>query len=138
MNLHPYDTLCHDTTRHNKQWNTTLWAQQHYKIKNFSMGNMVIWFPKGKKEHTKKLKKWWFGVTKLEMISSQLDFGSHKLRNMISIRLGRVFSSNFFGNYSSNIAKVNFGLKSINNNFKVEYIGGDSITKSFVIGFIEN
>jgi hypothetical protein len=43
-----------------------------------------------------------------------------------------------FGNFGSNIAKVNFNLELINNNSKVESIGRDSIAKSFVIGFIKN
>ncbi len=32
-----------------RQWNTTLWAQQNHKIKIFSMGDIILWFPKGKK-----------------------------------------------------------------------------------------
>jgi hypothetical protein len=28
----------------------TLWAQQHYKIKNFSMGDIILWFPKSKRD----------------------------------------------------------------------------------------
>ncbi len=68
-----------------KQWNTTLWAQQHYKINNFFMGNMVPQFLESKKEHTEKFKKWWFGAIELEMIPSQLNFGNHKLKNRFSI-----------------------------------------------------
>jgi hypothetical protein len=30
------------------------------------MGDIVIWFPKGKKEHTKKFQKWWFGSCKIQ------------------------------------------------------------------------
>jgi hypothetical protein len=30
------------------------------------MGNMVRWFPKGKKEHIEKFKKQWFGSYKIE------------------------------------------------------------------------
>jgi hypothetical protein len=33
------EVVDHTNTR---QWNTTLWAQQHYKINNISMGDMVI------------------------------------------------------------------------------------------------
>ncbi len=102
------------------------------------MGDMVLWFPKGRKEHIEKFKKWWFGAIKLEMISIQLKFGSHKLKNMIFIKLGRVLSGKKIENFGSNIAKVNSGLESIYNNSKVESIGGDSIAKSLVIGFIEN
>jgi hypothetical protein len=43
-----------------------LWAQQHHKVKNFSMGDIVLWFPKGKREHTKKFKNWWFGMYKIK------------------------------------------------------------------------
>jgi len=50
-----------------KQWNKTLWAQQHYKIKNFFMGDMVFWFPKGRKENGEKFEKWWFSAIELEI-----------------------------------------------------------------------
>jgi hypothetical protein len=40
-----------------RQWNTMSWAQQNHKIKIFFMGNIIIWFLKGIKEHTKKFKK---------------------------------------------------------------------------------
>jgi hypothetical protein len=30
-----------------RQWNTTLWAQKNHKIKTFSMGDTIFWFPKG-------------------------------------------------------------------------------------------
>ncbi len=40
-----------------RQWNTTLWAQQNHKIKIFSMGDIVIQFPKGKKKHIEKFLK---------------------------------------------------------------------------------
>jgi hypothetical protein len=40
-----------------REWNTMLWVQQNHKIKTFSMGDIVIWFPKGKKEHTRKFRK---------------------------------------------------------------------------------
>ncbi len=30
-------------------------AQQNHKIKIFSMGDIVIWFPMGRKENTKKI-----------------------------------------------------------------------------------
>jgi hypothetical protein len=49
-----------------RQWNITLWAQQNHKIKNFSMGDIVLWFPKGKKEHTGIFLKWWFGPYKIQ------------------------------------------------------------------------
>ncbi len=111
-----------------KQWNTTLWAQQDYKIKNFFMGNMALQFPKGKKEHTEKFLKWWFGAIELEMISSQLNFNSHKIKNRISIKLGRMLFDKEFGIFGSNVVKVNSTLKSINYNFKVESIKGNSIT----------
>jgi hypothetical protein len=29
------------------------------------MGDMILWFPKGKKEHNEKFKKWWFGPYKM-------------------------------------------------------------------------
>jgi len=40
-----------------RQWNTTLWAQQNHKINIFSMGDIILWFPKSKKEHNEKFKK---------------------------------------------------------------------------------
>jgi hypothetical protein len=49
-----------------RQWNTTLSAQQNHKIKIFSMGDKVLWFPKDRKEHTKKFKNWWFGPFKIQ------------------------------------------------------------------------
>jgi len=30
------------------------------------MGNMIIWFLKGRKEHIIKFKKWWFGPYKVQ------------------------------------------------------------------------
>jgi hypothetical protein len=33
------------------QLNITLWDQQNHKIKTFSMEDIVVWFPKGKKNH---------------------------------------------------------------------------------------
>jgi len=41
-------------------------VQQNHKIKVFFMEDTVIWFLKGKKEHTKKFKKWWFGLYKIQ------------------------------------------------------------------------
>jgi hypothetical protein len=38
-----------------------LWAQQNHKIKTFSIGPTIMWFPKGK-----KFKKWWFGSYKIQ------------------------------------------------------------------------
>jgi hypothetical protein len=35
-----------------RQWNTMFWLQQNHKIYIFSMGDIVLWFPKGKNEHT--------------------------------------------------------------------------------------
>jgi hypothetical protein len=49
-----------------KKWNTSLWVQQNHKIKTFSMGDIIHWFPKGRKEHTEKFKKWWFGPYKIQ------------------------------------------------------------------------
>jgi hypothetical protein len=43
-----------------------LWAQQNHKIKTFSMGTTIMWFPKGKKEHIRKFLKWWFGSYKIQ------------------------------------------------------------------------
>jgi hypothetical protein len=40
-----------------REWNMMLWVQQNHKIKTFSMGDIVFWFPKGRKEHTQKFKK---------------------------------------------------------------------------------
>jgi hypothetical protein len=48
-----------------RQWNTMLWAQQNHKIKTFSMGDIVIWFPKGRQEHIEKFFKPWFGTYKI-------------------------------------------------------------------------
>jgi hypothetical protein len=39
-----------------RQWNTLLWAQQNHKIKNNSMGDIIIWLPKGKNKHIGKNK----------------------------------------------------------------------------------
>jgi len=38
-----------------RQWNTTLQAQQNHEIK--TLGDIILWFPMGRKEHTGKLKK---------------------------------------------------------------------------------
>jgi len=32
-----------------KQWKHVLWAHNHYKEKNISLKNYVLWFPKNKK-----------------------------------------------------------------------------------------
>jgi hypothetical protein len=31
------------------------------QIKTFSMGDTIFWFPKGRKEHSKRFKEQWFG-----------------------------------------------------------------------------
>jgi len=43
-----------------------LHVQQNHKIKTFFMEDTIFWFLKGKKEHTKKFKKWWFGLYKIQ------------------------------------------------------------------------
>ncbi len=43
-----------------------LWAQQNHKIYIFSMGDIALWFPKGKKEHIGKNLKQWFGPYKVQ------------------------------------------------------------------------
>jgi hypothetical protein len=40
-----------------REWNTTLWTPQNHKIKIFFTWDIVFWFPKGKKKHTRKFKK---------------------------------------------------------------------------------
>jgi hypothetical protein len=30
------------------------------------MGDTILWFPQGIKEHIEKLKKWWFGLYKIQ------------------------------------------------------------------------
>jgi hypothetical protein len=37
-----------------RQWNKLLWAQQNHKIYILSMGDIALWFPKGKNEHIGK------------------------------------------------------------------------------------
>jgi hypothetical protein len=39
------------------QWYTMLWVQQNQKTKAFSMGDIGLWFPNGKKEHIEKFLK---------------------------------------------------------------------------------
>jgi hypothetical protein len=48
-----------------RQWNTSLCIQQNHKIKTFSMADTILLFPKGRKEHTGKFKKPWFGPYKI-------------------------------------------------------------------------
>jgi hypothetical protein len=43
-----------------------LWVQQNHKIKTFFMGDIILWFPKGRKEHIEKFKKRWFGPYKIQ------------------------------------------------------------------------
>jgi hypothetical protein len=40
-------------------------SQQKIIEKKFQFGNYVLWFPKGGKTHTRKLKKRWFGPFKV-------------------------------------------------------------------------
>ncbi len=42
------------------------WAQQNHKIKTFFMGDIILWFLKGRKEYTRKFKKQWFGPYKIQ------------------------------------------------------------------------
>jgi hypothetical protein len=48
-----------------RQWNIMLWVQRNHKIKTFSMGDTILWFPKGRKKQTKFFLKWWFGSYKI-------------------------------------------------------------------------
>jgi hypothetical protein len=38
-----------------------VWAKQHYKLKTFSMGDYVLWFPKTNNSKLGKFKQQWFG-----------------------------------------------------------------------------
>ncbi len=42
------------------------WVQQTHKIKTFFMGDIILLFLKGIKEHTRKFKKQWFGPYKIQ------------------------------------------------------------------------
>jgi hypothetical protein len=65
--LEHLDETCQEATNRTstRQWNTTLWAQQNHKIKTFSIRDIVISFPKGRKEHIRKFLKQWFGMYKI-------------------------------------------------------------------------
>jgi hypothetical protein len=56
------DEICQEATNwtSTRQWNMALWAQQNHKIKTFFMGDIILWFAQGEKEHTKKFKNRWF------------------------------------------------------------------------------
>ncbi len=43
-----------------------LWVQQNHKIKIFFMGDIVLWFPKGRKKHIRIFFKGWFGPYKIQ------------------------------------------------------------------------
>jgi hypothetical protein len=49
-----------------RQWNMVSWVQQTHKIKTFFMGDIILLFLKGIKEHTRKFKKQWFGPYKIQ------------------------------------------------------------------------
>ncbi len=53
-----------DRTSTRKQ-TTMLWVQQNHKILKKYMGDIVIWFPKGRKEHIEFFFKRWFGLYKI-------------------------------------------------------------------------
>jgi hypothetical protein len=40
-----------------KQWITMLWVHQNHKIKILFMGDIILWFSKGNKEHIEKFQK---------------------------------------------------------------------------------
>jgi hypothetical protein len=65
-----------------KQCHTMLWAQQNHKIKNFSMGGIVFWFPKGRKEHIEKFLNWWFGFIKYSIVSPTILYYSSMSINL--------------------------------------------------------
>jgi len=48
-----------------KQWKHVLWDHNHYKEKKNSLKNYVLSFPRSKKFHIRKFKKWWFGLYKV-------------------------------------------------------------------------
>jgi hypothetical protein len=57
-----------DSARHHaqqvvgeRQWSRALWNQQHYRQKDFQLGDSILWYPKGQKEHVGKFKSRWFG-----------------------------------------------------------------------------
>ena len=49
-----------------RQWNRALWSQQHYRRKDFQVGDYVLWYPKGHKEHVGKFKSRWFGPYRVQ------------------------------------------------------------------------
>jgi hypothetical protein len=62
-----------DSARHHAQqvagerhWSIALWSQQHYRQKDFQLGDYVLWYPKGQKEHVGKFKSRWFRRYKIQ------------------------------------------------------------------------
>jgi hypothetical protein len=62
-----------DSARHHaqqvageRQWSRALWSQQHYRQKDFQLGDYVLWYPKGQKEHVGKFKNRWFGPYRIQ------------------------------------------------------------------------
>jgi hypothetical protein len=68
VELEHLDETCNEIVKWigTRKWNTSLCVQQNHKIKTFVMGETILLFPKGRKEHTKKFKKPWFGSYKIQ------------------------------------------------------------------------
>ena len=49
-----------------RQWSKVLWNQQYYRQKDFQLGDYVLWYPKGQKEHVGKFKSQWFGPYRIQ------------------------------------------------------------------------
>lgn len=53
-----------------RQAKRAIWSQRHYKSKTFTVGDYVLWFPKGQKQHTPKFKTRWFGPYRVQYLLS--------------------------------------------------------------------
>jgi hypothetical protein len=59
VKLEKLDEYCQHTmiTANAKATTRVVWASQHSHPKTFSLGDQLLWFPKGHKEHKSKFKK---------------------------------------------------------------------------------
>lgn len=66
--LEQMDTIRHDAqvVVGTRQWYRSLRSQQHYCQKDFQLGDYVLWYPKGHKEHVGKFKRRWFGPFRIQ------------------------------------------------------------------------
>jgi len=62
------DRIDSQTNLGQRQWERALWSQHRHKPKTFTVGDYVLWFPKGQKQHSGKFKTRWFGPYRVQYL----------------------------------------------------------------------